>query len=399
MDRDRQSSAKPKMEEIIASASSFIPLLRQNARRTEEERRPPSDMMQQLGRAGLLKLCRPARFGGYEYEPSALLRLGFELGQGCGSTAWCASIANCNSWFLSYWPLQAQSDVWGENPDALVAGTVIPTGKCEAVEGGYKISGRWPFASNCENSNWHFVSAMLPDNQGTGWFLAPARDFDIDQASWRVSGLQGTGSKTVYADNPFFVPTHRVIRFDDIADGSVPGAAIDDCLLPRFVFSTFGACALVGPLLGMAQGALKWFVEQMAAKQRATMRQGVSLNAAQNPFVQERAGAASAEIDAGMTFVLSEIERLETILRSGTLLSVEQRMSARRAIGFAAKQAVTAVDILMAGAGASSMDVEVPMQRHWRDIHAAAGHISLDTRSISMLVGQTLFGMTPMGPY
>jgi alkylation response protein AidB-like acyl-CoA dehydrogenase len=399
MDRDHQSNAKPKMEEIIESAASFIPLLRQTARRTEEERRPSSDMMEQLGKAGLLRLCRPARFGGYEYGPSALLRLGFELGQGCGSTAWCASIANCNSWFLSYWPLQAQSDVWGENPDALVAGTVMPTGKCEAVNGGYQIWGRWPFASNCENSSWYFVSAMLPDNQGAGWFLAPAKDFDIDQASWRVSGLQGTGSKTVYADSPLFVPAHRVIRFDDIAEGSIPGAAVDNSLLPRFVFSTFGACALVGPLLGMAQGALKWFVEQMAAKQRATMRQGLPVSAAQNPFVQERAGAASAEIDAGMTFVLSEIERLETIIQSGNLLSVEQRIGARRAIGFAAKQAVTAVDILMAGAGASSIDVEVPIQRHWRDIHAAASHISLDTRNISMLVGQTLFGIAPMGPH
>ena len=192
---------------------------------------------------------------------------------------------------------------------------------------------------------------------------------------------------------------HRVIRFDDIATGASPGAAIDDSLAPRFIFSTFGACALVGPLLGMAQGALNWFVEEMITKQRGALRQGASASAAQNPFVQERAGAASAEIDAGFTFVVSEIERLEAVVRAGNLLSMQQRIAARRAIGFAAKQAVAAVDILMAGAGASSADVDVPIQRHWRDIHAAARHISLDTKSISMLVGQTLFGLPPAGPH
>jgi len=83
--------------------------------------------------AGLYRLGQPKRFGGYEYGPSDLLRLGFEIGRGCGSTGWCAMIANVNAWLAAYWPLQAQQEIWGDNPDHLVTGTFVPTGAVTVV--------------------------------------------------------------------------------------------------------------------------------------------------------------------------------------------------------------------------------------------------------------------------
>jgi 3-hydroxy-9,10-secoandrosta-1,3,5(10)-triene-9,17-dione monooxygenase len=387
----------------VARARDLQPILRRRAKETEASRRVSAEATAELAHAGLLKLVKPKRFGGFEYGPSALLRVGFELGQACGSTAWCAMLANCNSWFASYWPLQAQIDVWGESPDALIAGTVVPTGQCERADGGYWVKGRWPWASNCENSNWLFVSAMLPEVNGAfpgaGWFLTPRESLSVDQTSWYVSGMQGTGSKVVFAEQPLFVPEHRVIGFSDIHAGTTPGRSIPGNLQAGFGFSTFGAVALVAPLLGMAQGALDWFAQAMQAKVRATMRPGAPVIAAHSPFTQERAGSASAAIDAAMALLLADLPALEAKVRAGETISVAERIRVRRDCGFAARQAVDAVNGLFEGAGASGADLDAPIQRFWRDANAAARHVSLDVQAINSVVGQNLFGLQPTGMF
>ncbi len=394
---------RPGIDELVARARAFQPLLREQAGSVEAERRVSARVIQELSKAGLMNACKPRRFGGYEYGPSAMLRIGFELGQACGSTAWCTMIASCNAWFVAYWPLDAQADVWGSQPDNLVAGTVVPTGRCEKVEGGYLVSGQWPFASNCENSDWLSVAALLPEvdgvPQGPGWFLTPAETLSVDQSSWFVSGMQGTGSKTIIADKPIFVPDHRVIRFQDTMNGKTPGTSIDANPLAHVAFSTYGAAALVAPLLGMAQGALDWFSEAMRTKKRVAVRPGAPATAADNPFTQERAGRASAGIAAAMALLMAELERSEAKAMSGTPLTVEERVNVRRAFGFGARQAVEAVNLLADGAGASSNDSKSPMQRFWKDINAGARHVSMDANAIYSMVGQNLFGMTPMGGF
>lgn len=396
-------SKPPTIDELVARARALQPALQKAARDTESRGRVSETTMEQLAQADLLRLVKPKRFGGFEYGPSAMTRVGFELGRACGSTAWCALIANCNAWFASYWSLEAQEEVWGEEPGNLIAATLVPTGQCESVDGGVNIWGRWPFASNCDNSQWHVVSAMLPSAQGApsgvGWFLTPASTLSIDHESWRVSGLQGTGSKTLVAEKPVFIPAHRIVRFDDIQAGKAPGLSIPDNVMARFAFLTFGASSLVPQLLGMAQGSLDWFCEAMREKKRITMRPGAAPSVADSPLIQERAGRASAAIDAALGFMLTELTAAEEVIFAGNALSVDQRLRVRRALGFGARQAVDAASLLFEGAGASSTDLNSPLQRHWRDINAGARHVSLDVQGINVLFGQRLFGMTPMGGF
>lgn len=356
-------------------------------------------MISRFADAGLLRLVKPARFGGYEYGPSALVRVGFEVGRACGSTAWCVMLGNINSWFTSYWPLSAQEDVWGQGIGNLIAGAVTPTGTSETAEGGFTISGRWPFTSNCDNSQWFFVSCMMPEKKGMGWFLVPADALKIDQNSWRVSGLQGSGSKTLIAEKPVFVPSHRVIDFGAIMAGSPPGAEIADNVMAKFAFPTFGGVALVTPLLGMAQGALDWFIDAMPKKALAPSRPGAPPAGSESPFIQERAGRASACIEAAKTSLLASVEEAESVVMAGGILSVEQRVGVRRSIAYAANQSVEAVNLLFEAAGASAADLDVPIQRFWRDINAGARHVSLDNLAVNSMTGQFLFGMKPNGTH
>jgi alkylation response protein AidB-like acyl-CoA dehydrogenase len=398
-----EQSSLPLLDELLQRARMLRPLIAERARQAEIDGRVSEEMTRMLVDAGLYRLTQPKRYGGYELGPSALLKLGFEIGQSCGSTGWCAMIANVNAWLASYWPIEAQTQIWGARADNLVTGTFVPTGKCEATDGGYLVSGRWPFASNCDNSNWMFVSALLPDQggqpQGVGWFMVPRDALSIDADSWQVTGMQGTGSKTLYVDAPIFVPENRVVKFSDVVHGTTPGHAILGNSMAGFWFATWGAVTLVAPLLGMAQGALDWFATTMQSKVRSSLKPGAPVTAAQSPFTQMRVGEASAKIDAAMALLLSDLGPLEAKVRAGEILNIEERIRIRRDIGFAARQATETINLLFEGAGATSAALDAPIQRYWRDINAAARHASLDVQSIYAMVGQHRFGIQPIGPF
>jgi 3-hydroxy-9,10-secoandrosta-1,3,5(10)-triene-9,17-dione monooxygenase len=397
------TSDRPPIDNLIERACALRPILLERAAATEAERRVSGETTRVLVEAGLYRLGQPRRFGGYEYGPSALLRLGFEIGRGCGSTGWCAMIANVNAWLASYWPIEAQEEIWGTNPDHLVTGTFVPTGKCAAADGGYLVHGRWPFASNCDNSDWLFVSALLPEVEGqppsVGWFMVPRADLGIDQDSWHVAGMQGTGSKTLFADASIFVPAHRVVRFADVERGTTPGRGVAGNVMAGFNFATMGAVTLVAPLLGTAQAALDWYSEAMRAKVKASLKPGAAASVAQSPQAQARAGEAQARIDAALALLLADLAPLEERVRAGEDIAVADRIRIRRDIGFAARAAADAVNLLFEGAGAASAALDAPIQRYWRDINAAARHASLDTQAIYALVGQQCFGLDPKGQF
>lgn len=390
------------LDTLVERAREFRPLLKEAAPKHEADRRVSADVMRKLNDAGLLDLVKPARFGGHELGPSAVVQVCYELGRGDGSTAWCAMVTNISAWFVSYWSLQAQKDIWDANPDALVCGVFVPTGKCEVVDGGFRVSGKWPFVSSCENCDWVYVSAMLEDPEtkemGAALFLVPMSELQVDQSSWQVAGLSGTGSKTVYAEEPVFVPAHRMVRFADIHSGKAPGQQLPNNPMSHFWFTTFGASGLIAPLIGMAQGALDWYAEAMRTKARIGMRPG-AISAAASPFAQQKAGYASTAIASALALVIRDLEAAEAKIFAGETLSQDERVNIRRDFGFCAQQARAAVDALMASAGASASELDKPIQRFWRDLNAGARHVSLDVDGINMVVGQNMFGVPVTGPF
>ena len=224
-------------------------------------------------------------------------------------------------------------------------------------------------------------------------------DLCIDQTSWFVSGMQGTGSKTLFAEEPVFVPGHRVIYFDDIADRKVPGCAIPGNTPADFAFSTFGGAALAGPVLGMAQGALNLFAASMRDKLRVSMKPGMKMTAGQNPFVQERIGRAQAMINSAFVTLVATLEQVEAKIFTGEAPTVDDRILIRRSIVFSVRQAVESTNLFMELAGASAADSDLPLQRFWRDINAASRHVRFDGPAAFSMAGQHLLGLPPMGAY
>jgi len=389
---------RPDFAEILGRVRKLRPDIEQRALAAEKAKRVPAKTMDALRDADVFRLMQPERFGGYQCGPAELAQIGFELGRGCGSTGWCATLAVCFGWMTSFFPLEAQQEVW-DNPDNLLAVSYTPTPKVEAVSDGIRISGSWPWASGVDSAVWLILAALIPGKDGPptlAWCLVPVGDVNIDHDSWNVSGLQGTGSKTVAITDPVFVPKHRVLPIGAIFSGKVPGLEIPGNVQARFGYPTFGPTALVAPIVGMAQGALDAFTET-ARKARRMARPGVFEQVAESPLIQSLIGQAAARIDAARTLMVTSLQEGQDIVRAGGTLDIEQRVRIRRNHGFAGRTSSEVVNEIYAKSGAAAADERNRVQRFWRDANTAALHSSIDWDTLSALYGTQQLGLQPQG--
>lgn len=396
----RTAAQRPEFREILGRVRELRTDIESRALATEKAKHVPAETMAALRDADVFRMMQPYRFGGYEYGPAELAQIGFELGRACGSTGWCGTLAVCFGWMTAFFPLEAQQEVW-DDPDNLLAVSYVPTPKVEAVDGGYRIAGSWPWASGVDGAKWLILSALLPGKDGpptVAWCLVPVRDVVIDHDSWNVSGLEGTGSKTLYITEPVFVPQHRVLTMGAIFSGKVPGLEIAGNDQARFGYPTFGPTALVSPIVGMAQGALDAFTETARGAKRMA-RPGVFEKVAESPLIQSLIGQAAARIDAARTLMLTSLQEGQDIVRAGGVPDIELRVRIRRNHGFAARTSAEVVNDLFAKSGAAAADEKNRVQRFWRDANAAALHASIDWDTLSALYGTQQLGLQPQGVF
>ncbi|HEY1300779.1 MAG TPA: acyl-CoA dehydrogenase family protein [Stellaceae bacterium] len=131
----------PDHAQLVARAASLVPTLRARAAEAEQLRRLPDANVAELRAAGLLKVLQPRRCGGFEMSLHTHIDTVAEIAQGCGSTAWCMAVIHAHSWLVGSFPLEAQTESYGANPDAIVCAVIAPRGKARAVAGGYRLAG------------------------------------------------------------------------------------------------------------------------------------------------------------------------------------------------------------------------------------------------------------------
>lgn len=388
-------------DELLNRARSIVPTLKQGARQTEIDRRVSSEMTAILKDLKLNRLMQPKRFGGFEYGFGELVRLNFELAQGCGSTAWCLCLANTHNWLLGLFPDEIQQEVWAD-PTAMISGSYMPVGKCTPVQGGYMLSGSWSFASNCDNSSWYIVGAMVPPKaEGEPpmptWFVLPEGDASIED-TWHSAGLAGTGSKTIVVDKPVFVPAYRALSLPVINSGAAPGSLINSNPIYKLTFTGSAPFALSSLPVGMAMGAIEDFKNTARTKMAAQLG-GPPLPMAELPFVQSALAEAAASVDAASLLLLRDTSEIDAALAKGESLSIDQRVRHRRDHSYAGRLVESAVNALFEVMGANGGALSNPVQRAWRDINVAVRHISLAWPNVGPMYGQHALGLKPKGTY
>jgi alkylation response protein AidB-like acyl-CoA dehydrogenase len=392
----------PGIAALRSVVDDILPEIRARALQTERARQVPEENLRALRSAGLYRIVQPQMFGGYEYDFDVLVDLVVQIARGCASTAWVYGLYAAHQWLVASFPAEAQEDVLGKDPDAAVCGSYAPVGLAEAVPEGYRLSGRWSFASGCDGAGWALCATMLPPDDernkpGPAFLLVPARDYVIED-TWDVVGLTGTGSKTLVLKD-VVVPGHRILTFRQTTSGKTPGSQI--YRNPGFgvpMLCNIPSC-LAAASVGAAQGALEDYLDVTARRETRGAVVGAANKMAEFPTIQLRVADASASIDAAREILLRDLRlRVETT-REGREVSVEDRILSRRGQAFAVSLAIRAVEALNASTGGHGLAACNPVQRAWRDANAVGRHISMNWDAVGTMYGQMALGLDPKGQY
>ncbi|HVO53834.1 MAG TPA: oxidoreductase [Solirubrobacterales bacterium] len=376
--------------ELLARIDEIRPILERNVNQTEADRRVAQENIDALASAGAFKATVSRRFGGYEMTPRENLELSSAVAESCGSTAWVVALVNICNWLVGLLPEQAQEDIFGADPEARVAGVLNPSSDVRKADGGYVLSGKWPWASGSWHSDWAVLGMVVPDESGEevdqALCFVPMSELSIEE-TWFVAGMKGTGSNTIVASE-VFVPSHRLL--------SVPRALANEYgtehaeeTLYRASFIPFLALVLLGPQLGLGRAALS-FVLDKAPKRAITYtkfeRQTESV------AFQLQVAEAAMLIDTAHLHAYRAAEDLDLAARADEDLSYLGRARVRADAAYGITRIAKAIDLLVSAHGASSFADASPMQRIWRDSSVAARHAVADP-----LVNQEVYGKALLG--
>lgn len=372
----------------------MIPALKARADETEKLRKLHPDTINELRASGLMRVLQPARYGGGEYDYPLFLEVLYELARGCASTAWCGFNYGGHNWILGMFPAEAQQAVWGETPDLLIASSLIYTaGTAEPVDGGYRITGKWPFSSGVDWAEFILVGATIPEtatNEGSAWRIAvlPRSEVEVID-TWHVSGLAGTGSNHIAVQDRW-VPSYMVIDTDEIRGDATAGSAVNPGALYRLPVLGVFSYLVTAVILGNAAEAIDEYVA--GVKARATTYS--QSDASRFTTVHQKIAEARSLVDAAHALMRQDNEEAMAIAEKGRAPSIETKVRWRRNAAYQALMGVRATDILYAAGGGANY-LTNPLQRRFRDAHAAAAQIQVSWDINSVEYGRVAVGLEP----
>jgi 3-hydroxy-9,10-secoandrosta-1,3,5(10)-triene-9,17-dione monooxygenase len=360
--------------EAIARAKALVPALRERAERAESNRSMLPETVGDLHASGLFRISQPKRYGGMELDYVSLLDVPAAIARGCASTAWNVGNLAIHHWMLAQYDARAQDEVWGANPDALIAsGIAFPQGRGRKVDGGFIIEGHWNFSSGVDPSEWNMLAVTVRDGDRVvdhRMCLVHRSDYEIVD-DWRVLGMRSTGSKSVRAKD-LFVPEHRALCMYNTRGGAdFPGARVNANPMYRVPVTTMGSHCLVGAAIGNAEAALELTCD--VVKARSTNYTGMRMRDFQ--AVQLRIGAAGAKIEAARLLCRNDCIVAQEAAAMDKIMSLEEKLRVKRNVAYAAQLCTEAVDLLHSMAGANGIYDSYPIQRIFRDAHSLSAHI------------------------
>ncbi|HYH43663.1 MAG TPA: acyl-CoA dehydrogenase family protein [Burkholderiales bacterium] len=363
-------------EEAIARARALIPFLRDQAPKNEALGRLTPEVLEAIHENGLFRYLQPKAWGGMELPFVAHYDIPEMLARGDISTAWVVVNLAGHHRSMTWWEPRAQTEVWGEDPDAGIAsGIAYQQGRGVPVDGGLMLTGEWNFSSGTDHSNWHQLAAIVREgDKPVDYVFCLLERSQIEVLDdWQTLGMRATSSKTVRCKD-VFIPAHRVVSMYLQKPGghSFPGLEIHRNPAYRVPISALGGNGIGGCMVGNARAALETTIEWV--KSRSTNYTGAKMRDFQT--VQLRIAEAGARIDAGALLLRNDCLEAERTVAAGGILDIETKLRYKRNTAMGVKLVSQAVDSLHEMAGANGIYDRYPLQRMFRDAHAAAGHFS-----------------------
>lgn len=369
------SSLIPSSAELIARARTFIPKLIEATAETDRDRRVPHRLIDEMRAAGLFRALQPKRWGGHEMDVGTYYEIEMALGEGDMSAAWIYGVVGVTQWVMALLDDRAAQDVWGKDSSTLVGLSLAPAGKITNVEGGFRISGRWPFASGCLYCDWALLGAFVPPSRPGAdmpeWrmYLVPKSDYDIAD-TWHTSGLKGTGSNDIVIKDAF-VPAHRLFLLTGNIDCSGPGQAVNTSPLYKLPFGqVFGggvAYAAIGALCGMIGDFRSYAQNRIRLGNRKTVEDPDAL------LVLGEADLAIAEMKATLH---RDLAALEAYAARGEVSPQVERLRCRTQMALTTERCRGLAARLFMVAGAAGLYSQHRFGRILADINAGRQHVT-----------------------
>jgi alkylation response protein AidB-like acyl-CoA dehydrogenase len=331
--------------------------------------------------AGVFRLCVPRGAGGLEEHPAVLVGTVEALARGDGAAGWCAAINATSGLLAGYLPEHAAAEIYAD-PRAIAGGVFAPLGRAARVEGGYTVTGRWPFASGCTHCDWLMGGCFVEgeDPPVPRLMLAHADEVQIHN-TWDSMGLRGSGSHDI-----------------EMADVFVPGTRAASLVVDRptapgrlYAFPVFGLLALaIGAVsLGIARGAL----DDIAGLAGRRTPMGSRRAMAERAPVQAEIAAAEAKLRSARAFLLAAVDDAWEAASGHDRVPTEQRVALRLA---ATHAATTGADVTSVayhlGGGSSVYESRTALARRFRDANTATQHM-LVAPATNELAGRLLLGL------
>jgi alkylation response protein AidB-like acyl-CoA dehydrogenase len=361
-------------EESVPEAVERIrPVIEAHRDEAESERRLSDAVVSAMKNEGLFKLWLPKEMGGAELDLLTYLKTVEEIARIDSAAGWIFANSATSAVQAAFLPEDGAREVYGG--DALTAGSIIPRGRAVPVEGGYRVSGRWPLTSGCHHAAWLGGNCMVFEGE------APRMDpvagmpdfklmfFPISDCTildtWYSTGMRGTGSAD-YVVEDVFVPEHRTFSIFT-AQPRLPGALYKMRIEMQFLT----ALANVG--LGIARSAIDTFVELANAK-TPTLSQ---TTLASRPTIHADVARAEALYQSARAY-MHEVAR-EMTAAVWTVGAVPEEVEARRRLACvqAAEAAEKVVDVMFRLGGMSTIYTGHRLDRCLRDIHTVNQHMAV----------------------
>jgi alkylation response protein AidB-like acyl-CoA dehydrogenase len=376
---------------ILDAARALTPQIRACADEIERERRLPAALFDAMAAAGLFKMFVPRELGGGEVDPETGVRVIEEIARADGSAAWCTMVSAAVGMTAGSLPEDAAWTIFGRDPHAFVVGSGAGGGRAVIVEGGYRVSGRWGFASGCLHATWLIGSCAIFDgeephlgadgNLEIRWLLFPVADCQILD-TWHVTGLRGSGSDD-FTVTDVFVPHECSLPASTLRPPRQPGAlysfgagavpSVSHASTRTAPWTGVTPIAFAAIALGIARGALDAFADLAGSKAprggKALLRDDV--------VVQSQFGQAEATLRAARAFVYETTRETWGSVCRTSLITTAQLDLLRLAGTHAAVCAAQVVETVWKAAGASSIFASNPLERRFRDAHVITQNISV----------------------
>ena len=375
----------------IARARELGPEIVAAADEIERTRRVPDELLGRLHDSRLFRMLLPRSASGDETEPAVYVAAIEELARHDGSIAWNAFVANSSCLLAAYLEPVVNHAIFAD-PRSIIAWGPPNGSRATAVKGGYRVTGKWDFASGCRQARWLGAHCHVVEADGAlrlNRFGRPTERtllFPTSEATildtWKTIGLCGTASDSYCVNDVFVSEAFSATRED-------PTLRRERGPLYAFTMQSLYATGVAAVALGIARAMLSEFI--MLASRKAP--RGLA-RLAENAVVQADVARAEARLGSARAYLIETLVTLYAHVDETAPIEVSDRARVRLACTNAIQSAIEVVDFAYKGAGVDAIFPGSPFERRFRDMHTLSQQIQARAAHFES-VGQILLGVPP----